>query len=168
MTRTKRFLPAVALGLLIVAGALQATAQANYLTINAMTFNYIAGTPDFTEGLGLVAGDSSSPVADGIANAALPQGAVVAGFTVCGRDDANDQNFVGNLWRKTINPADSAFTAPQLMASVHSQITAGSTNMKCLKTTNITDATIDNTKWTYFVELQVGFTIEVLSATINY
>ena len=147
--------------------SLLAMAQANHLTINAVSFNYIAGTPDYTQGSGLVAGGSST-AADGIANAALPQGAVVSSFIVCGRDDASDQNFVGNLWRKTINPANSAFAPPQLMAHVQSSVLNASNSMKCLKTTRITGATIDNTQWTYFVELQIGFTIEVISATIDY
>ena len=155
-----------ALGLLILACGLPATAQNNHLIINAMSFNYIAGTPDFTQGLGLVAGNSSNPVADGIANVAVPQGAVVAVFKVCGRNDTNDQTFVGNLWRKTINPANSAFAPPELMATV--QAPAGNGSMQCLKTSSITDAKIDNKNWTYFVELQIGFTVEVISATITY
>ena len=40
--------------------------------------------------------------------------------------------------------------------------------MQCLKTSSITDAKIDNKNWTYFVELQIGFTVEVISATITY
>jgi len=162
----KQFLSAIALGLLVLAFGLPATAQNNHLTINAMSFNYIAGTPDYTQGLGLVAGNSTSPVTDGIANVAVPQGAVLAVFKVCGRNDTNDQTFVGNLWRKTTNPVNSAFAPPELMATV--QAPAGNGSMQCLKTSAITNGKIDNKNWTYFVELQVGFTVEVISATITY
>ncbi|MGA8149526.1 MAG: hypothetical protein WB952_01005 [Terriglobales bacterium] len=167
MTRMKQVLFVTALGLLIMVCGLQAAAQQNHLTINAVSFNYISGTPDYTQSKGLVAGGGSIP-ADGIANVALPQGAVVAAFRVCGRDDASDQNFVANLWRKTINKANSAFTPPELMATLQTDVASGSDPMQCLKTTKITAKTIDNTKWTYFIELQIGETIEVISATIDY
>jgi hypothetical protein len=162
----KHFLSATALGLLVLACGLPATAQNNHLTINAVSFNSIAGTPDYTQGSGLVAGASSNPVADGIANVAVRQGAVVSVFKVCGRNDTSDQNFVGNLWRKTTNPANSAFTPPELMATV--QTTVSSNSMQCLKTQAITSGKIDNKNWTYFVELQIGYTVEVISATITY
>jgi len=162
----KRFLSAMTLGVLVLSGGLQATAATNHLTIDAVSFNYISGTPDYTESVGLVAGGSSG--ADGFANVALPQGAVVSQFKVCGRDDANDANFVGKLWRKNTNPVNSAFTPPQLMATVASSLADGSDAMQCLKTTAITAATIDDTKWTYFVELQPGSFVEVISVTINY
>lgn len=158
----------VVLGILFCSCCLLASAQANHLTINAVSFNYIAGTPDYTQSAGLVAGGSGTVATDGIANAALPQGAVVSGFTVCGRDDANDQNFVATLWRKTINPANSAFTPPQVMARVQTNVVNASNSMKCQKARTINNATIDNTQWTYFVELQIGFTVEVIAATIDY
>jgi len=163
----KQLYQIVTLGIVLCSCGLLASAQANHLTISAVSFNYIAGTPDYTQGSGLVAGGSSTPT-DGVANVALPQGTVVAAFTVCGRDDANDQIFAGNLWRKTTNTANSAFTPPQLMAHVQTGLPSASNSMKCQKTTHINNPTIDNTQWTYFVELQIGFTIEVISARIDY
>jgi hypothetical protein len=157
------------LGVLAFVGAIAIPAFAQSpLTINAVSFNYIAGTPDYTQGAGLVAGGSGTVLTEGIANVALPQGAVVKGFTVCGRDFASDQQFAGALKRKTINPVNSAFTAPQTMVAVSSGVTFAQDAMKCSHKTAISNATIDNTHWTYYVDIHIGFTVEVISVTIDY
>jgi hypothetical protein len=144
------------------------TAIVRHTTIEAASFNFIAGTPDYSND-GLVEGASSMPVATGVANVALGDGAVVTAFTICGRDFASDQEFAGFLKRKTINPANSAFTPPQIMAQVHSGIAGASNNMICLKSPIATGtAVIDNSNFTYYVEIDVGDTVEVIAARIDH
>ena len=55
------------------------------------------------------------------------------------------------------------------MAHVHSGIAAFSNAMQCLKSPiTATKATIDNANWTYFVEIQVGFSTEVIAVKFDY
>jgi len=162
----KRISFVAALCTLILICGLQAAAQ-NHVIINATGFSYIAGMPDYTQGKGLVAGGSATPV-DGFANLAVPQGAVITGFRMCARDFASDQNVSADLWRKTVNPINSAFTAPQRMAHVQTSVAGAQDAMQCLKTNIITGPTVDDTQWTYFVEVHIGFTTELISVNVNY
>ena len=139
-----------------------------HTTIDAASFNFIAGMPDYSID-GLVEGGSTNPVATGVANVALGDGTVVSAFTVCGRDFASDAEFVGTLKRKTIDPANSAFTPPEIMATVHSGITFFKDALICLTSPIAAGkAVIDNSKFTYYVEINVGFSVEVIAATIDH
>ena len=140
----------------------------HHTTTNAASFNFVAGTPDYSND-GMVAGASFPTPATGIANVALPNASVVKAFTVCGRDFANDQEFAGALKRKTIDPANSAFTSPEVISQVHSGLTSSSDSMQCLNgTIDPTKAKIDNTKWTYFAEITIGNTTELIAVKIDY
>src|SRR5437660_10954012 len=130
-TCMKRISFVAALCTLILICGLQAAAQ-NHVIINATGFSYIAGMPDYTQGKGLVAGGSATPV-DGFANLAVPQGAVITGFRMCARDFASDQNVSADLWRKTVNPINSTFTAPQRMAHVQTSVSGAHDARQCLK-----------------------------------
>jgi hypothetical protein len=146
-----------------------ATVLNKRMTIAALSFNYFQGTAQWLDTQGLIEGAGTNPSLTGIANVSLQGGTVVTDFTMCGRDFAGDQEFVGDLYRKSINPADSAFLPPELMAHVNSGITFFSDNMQCLKTpVNASLAKIDNGKWTYFTELTIGDTTEAISVTLGY
>ena len=153
----------------ISAAAGQQTLAAQHRTIAALAFNYIAGTPSYLDQFGLVEGASVTPPATGVANVAISDGSVVTAFTVCGRDFASDQEFAGDLKRKTIDPSKSAFSPPEVMAHVHSGISFFKDAMVCLKSSIATGkGKIDNAKWTYFAEITIGDTTEVIAVKIDY
>lgn len=147
----------------------QSPAVVNRLrSIPALSFTYFQGTAQWLDTQGLIEGASSNPSLTGIASVSLPSFSVVTDFNVCGRDFASDQEFAGDLYRKSTDPANSAFLPPDHMAHVNSGISFFSDKMLCLKATvPATLATINNKRWTYYVELTIGSTVEVIDVKVG-
>jgi len=122
-----------------------------YLTIGAITFQG-PGEKNLTQGLVL------NPTGTHWASAELFHGATISAFRLCGRDNdaTTGINFTANLKRKpltTTGGGGAAFDPPELMASVSSATGNESEDLQCIETTSITNPTVDNTQFFYFVEL---------------
>ena len=134
------------------------------LNLPAISFNGFEGF--VTASQGLVQGPGSSTT--GFAPVVLPQGSVVTKIRVCGRDFGSSDVFTGNLKRKGFTVAGNTFTAPDLMATVNSGAAFFQDALVCFETTTITNATIDNTQFTYYVEIvMVGF-VQVIVAQVDH
>jgi hypothetical protein len=145
------------------------TVSTRRYVISALAFDYFQGTAQYLDTQGLVEGASTSPSLTGIANVAIPGGSVMTNFSVCGGDNASDQEFSANLLRKSTLVTDPTFSAPQVIAHVNSGITFASTATVCpAATIPSTMATVNNGHWTYYVELTIGDTTEVIAAKITY
>lgn len=138
-------------------------------TIEAFAFNYFQGTAQYLDSFGLVEGASTNPSLTGIANVALQGGSVLTSFAVCGQDFASDQEFAGDLMRKSMSTAVDTFSPPELLAHVDSGVSFAQQVTVCPKASiPATMAKIDNNKWTYYVELTIGSTTEVIAAQLAY
>ena len=137
--------------------------------IPALAFAYFQGTAQYLDNVGMVEGASTSPSLTGIGNVTLPDQAVATKFSVCGQDNANDQEFSASLFRKNTVVTTPPFTAPQLMAQVNSGVAFTSTATVC-PTVAIPSSlgTVNNSAWTYYVELTIGDTTTVMVARITY
>jgi len=138
-------------------------------TIPALGFDYFQGTSQYLDNVGLVEGASTSPSLTGIGNVTLPDGAIMTKFTVCGGDNASDQEFSANLLRKSTLVTDATFSAPQVLAAVHSGVPFASSATVCPVVNIARDvASVNNAHWTYYVELTIGDTTEAIAARIVY
>jgi hypothetical protein len=138
-------------------------------TVSALAFNYFQGTAQVLDTQGLVEGASTNPSLTGIASVAIPSGSVMTNFGVCGGDDASDQEFSADLLRKSTLTTDPTFGAPQVIAHVHSGIAAASTATVCPAVSiPSTMGAVNNAHWTYYVELTIGDTTEVIAAKVTY
>jgi hypothetical protein len=99
----------------------------------------------------------------------LPQGRVVTGLRICGRDSDTTAgvNFTVQLMRKSLTTS----TGNALTVTADSLGTIGSTDadgasgdQRCFSTSAITNSTLDNTQFYYFVLVTVGGTTLELAA----
>jgi len=156
-------------GLLCASQLFAQTVSTRRETIPALAFDYFQGTAQYLDNVGMVEGASTSPSLTGIGNVALPDQAVATKFSVCGQDNANDQEFSASLFRKNTVVTTPPFTAPQLMAQVNSGVTSASTATVCPTAAIPSNmGTVNNSAWTYYVELTIGDTITVIAARITY
>jgi hypothetical protein len=156
-------------GLLCASELFAQTVSTRRYTIPALAFDYFQGTSQYLDNVGMVEGASTSPSLTGIGNVALPGHAVATKFSVCGTDNANDQEISANLFRKSTRVTDPPFTAPQLMAQVNSGVTFASAATVCpTATIPGSMATVDNANWTYYVQLTIGDTTTVIAARVTY
>jgi hypothetical protein len=138
-------------------------------TIEAFAFNYFQGTAQYLDTFGLVEGASSDPSLTGIASVHLQGGSVLTSFAVCGQDFASDQEFAGDLKRKSMSTAVNTFSSPEVLAHVDSGISFFKQATVCPKASiPAAMAGIDNANWTYYVELTIGSTTEVIAAQLTY
>ena len=156
-------------GLLCASELFAQTVSTRRYTIPALAFDYFQGTAQYLDNVGMVEGASSSPSLTGIGHVALPGLTVAKSFTVCGTDNASDQQFSATLFRKSTLVTDPPFTAPQLMAQVNSGVPFASAATVCpTATIPGTMATVNNANWTYYVELTIGDTTTVIAARVTY
>jgi hypothetical protein len=156
-------------GLLCASELFAQTVSTRRYTVPALAFDYFQGTAQYLDNVGMVEGASNSPSLTGIGNVALPGLAVVTTFSVCGQDNANDQQFSAKLFRKSTRLTDPPFTAPQLMAQVSSGVTFASSATVCpTATIPASMGTVNNANWTYYVQLTIGNTTTVIAARVTY
>ncbi|MGH2360726.1 MAG: hypothetical protein ACRDGM_09340, partial [bacterium] len=160
--------PSVGTAALVDGAVTAAKLAADHLTIPALAFNNFALS--VTPGQSVVSpGDHSvaTPLL-GWATVVLPQGDTITGFTFCGRDNDDPGQIIGSLKRRPVTGTGSTFAAPDLMAQVASGTTFFSGNMICLSTTTISSATIDNTLFAYYAEIELDGIVQAVSVTIDH
>ena len=103
-----------------------------------------------------------------IANVALPQGAIVTAFRVCGHDFDATFDFTGNIKVASLTtPSGTSHATPALLATVSSSGAVDQT--RCFQTTSIGSASIDNTLNQYWVEVVLpADDVEFSTVQIDY
>jgi len=135
------------------------------LSIPAIAFNGLEAKISTTQQL---LDNSSSSTSKGYHAAHLPNGAVVTKLRVCGRDFDSDGEIKAILYRRPVGDGTGTFASQSEMASIGSTAAFSNGNFQCFETTTITNATIDNTTYAYYVELSMSFFVQANAVQVVY
>ena len=98
----------------------------------------------------------------------LPSGSVISALRICGRDFDNPGQIVAKLFRK--GRLSSPFSVADQIATVSSGTTFSDTNTFCFASVdlNATFATVDNTLFSYFVQMELTNFVQANSVEIDH
>lgn len=160
--------PSVGTGALVNGSVTVAKLAPDHLTIPALAFTGLESAVTASQAVVSPGDHSVATPLRGWAPAVLPQGSTITGFTFCGRDNDDPGQITGNLKRRPITGAGNTFASPDVMATLSSGTTFFSNDMVCLSTTTISSATIDNTLYAYYAEIQLDGIVQAVSVTIDH
>ena len=139
---------------------------AGKLSLPAIAFSNLGGKAVSAQG---ILDNNASATNLGWHAVSLLQGAAVKGLKICGTDNDTGGLIAATLYRKNYTVTLSQ-TAPEVIASISTTLASASATAQCFASVNLNTsiATIDNTTYAYYAEIQMTGFVQVMSVEIDH